>query len=237
MNENEFKSRLQKDADTLHVSFSEEMLSRIMTQILENPEFAARQTHSDIHSESHGDTHSDTHSKAAQDSSFTCFQRFFHHIALCMTLVCASVFIGIGVWTLMNGRVFDGNFHGVSSSSKSAFSYGAPSVREMEILPAPDECSSGSLFNLQLTPELQLSVCGTGKQPLSCGIEDLTKVIIPGQTHVCLCRVGTSETQPEPKRSGNLEVLPSSEELSDFFSNSTTLLNTPVVWIFEEDEP
>jgi len=207
MNENELKTRLQRDAERFSPSFNEELCKRIMYEFSMRP----------------------------KPKRWGAHRRFSLQYVV---LVCSSIFIGIGVWSLIQHHVSHlrpipkmqmavNSSHSDSTMnimpSRVALSPNSTSISTpapLQVQPSVSEAPNGTLFNLSV--------------PKAQSLEELPKVLIPGLGLVRLSR--HLELQPETRQDVQPEnqLEPENHPASNFWNDATEVVRVPVGWILEE---
>ena len=156
-------------------------------------------------------------------------QRKPHHFALqYAVLICSSILIGIGLWSLMRPHSqTDPNTY----TQKDVNVY--PSDSRMNIMPSQVSLSPEST-PVQNPPQSQTSVFDVPNGtlfdlsvPKPQSLEELPLVLIPGHGLVRL----NQRTEPQTEEERRQEI----EAGSKFWDEATEVIRVPMGWILEEE--
>lgn len=210
MNEDELKSRLQKDAEAFGVDFSEELLHQIMMRTENTPM----------------DVSGSVSPKTLRKPS----SGHFRPLTLPAARFVAALLIGLGIWGICNpaGRhprnSFPAGFTNAPQKTQNPHSVGLDEAASgMNSL----DFSSDSLFNLTDETGNPVLLSSTDWDTYTHDIPRLAKNFFHNTNFV----QNSSEMdfeEEEGEADGKIS-------LSKFIHTSSLVLNAPVVWIFEED--
>ena len=197
MNENELKTRLQRDAELFSKFFDEELYQRIKKKV------SVQVAPSPVH-------------------------RPNHLMFLYATLICSSIFMGIGIWSLMQRHSMtdsssitqtDVNLYQSDTRMNIMPSQVGLATESMSVQPPPCQ-SQPSVFDVPNGTLFDLSV--PQPQPL----EKYIQVLIPGRDLIHLGR----HIDSQPENQGAQEE----DAATTFFDEAAEFVRVPVGWILEE---
>lgn len=232
MNENELKSKLQEDAARFRPEFSEELLAQIMTGIRHCPFEEPRRSAEVEDFLSERPFFSRTSSMPAREEMLR--SPLFHAV-----LIGASILMGIGLWSLMNGRISNDSQISVrpqlvTLQPSDPLEQNTSSARAL----TPNSIPVGTLFEIPVKVSL-VNASASSDLPSRTDasglhqVRQLSSVILPGRGIVRLRRPNSPQNDPEEENS-DLSVL-DQEALSGIWNDTSSVLNAPITWIFEEE--